>query len=242
MAKPMEVMDNGDMSPHIRAILFDLEGTLLDAEASRRAFLVVQWQGFLDDLLHVPAGVYVEAVQRAFREGEGSGQQAYRRAMRELKLPEGLGDQLEVDRQEHGDGTPRLFPETLNVVRDLSRHASLGLVSNGREGEQMRILAKTGLLPYFQVLMFSETCGRAKPATDLFARALHELRVPAGEAVMVGDSEEEDIQPALFLGMHAVWKRGAGLPFSSQARMVETIDDLRDLPHALRDLVAAPAG
>lgn len=47
--------------------------------------------------------------------------------------------------------------------------------------------------------------GARKPSPENFIRVLASLRVEADEAVMVGDTYEHDILPALQLGMRTVW-------------------------------------
>jgi FMN phosphatase YigB (HAD superfamily) len=59
--------------------------------------------------------------------------------------------------------------------------------------------------PKLQLFSFRE--GHAKPAPVLFERALARAGVAAEDAVMVGDSYREDIEPAAALGMETVWVR-----------------------------------
>jgi HAD superfamily hydrolase (TIGR01549 family) len=54
-------------------------------------------------------------------------------------------------------------------------------------------------------IVLSFRTGARKPHPDNFLRALSELQVEPSEAVMVGDTYEHDILPALELGMRAVW-------------------------------------
>lgn len=54
-------------------------------------------------------------------------------------------------------------------------------------------------------IVLSCRTGYRKPKPDNFVRSLSELGVEADEAVMVGDTYEHDIEPALKIGMRAVW-------------------------------------
>ena len=54
-------------------------------------------------------------------------------------------------------------------------------------------------------IVLSCRTGCRKPSPDNFVRALDELGVLPGEAVMVGDTYSHDIQPAIELGMRTVW-------------------------------------
>ena len=54
-------------------------------------------------------------------------------------------------------------------------------------------------------IVLSFRTGARKPHPDNFLQALAELQVEPSEAMMVGDTYEHDILPALELGMRAVW-------------------------------------
>ncbi|MDH7603236.1 MAG: HAD family hydrolase [Armatimonadota bacterium] len=54
------------------------------------------------------------------------------------------------------------------------------------------------------VVLSFET-GRRKPDLFNFNRVLEDLRVEPSEAVMIGDTYQHDILPAIELGMHTVW-------------------------------------
>jgi HAD superfamily hydrolase (TIGR01509 family) len=53
--------------------------------------------------------------------------------------------------------------------------------------------------------VLSYRLGCKKPSPDLFKQALAVTGAPAGSCWMVGDSYELDIEPALAVGMHAIW-------------------------------------
>ncbi len=61
------------------------------------------------------------------------------------------------------------------------------------------------LLPLVDSVHLSYQGGVPKPDPAMFEAALAALDVPAAETVMVGDSLEKDVLPALALGMRAVW-------------------------------------
>ena len=52
---------------------------------------------------------------------------------------------------------------------------------------------------------YSFALGDEKPAARLFTDLLRDAGVPAGRCVMVGDSYSSDLEPAMRLGMKAVW-------------------------------------
>jgi HAD superfamily hydrolase (TIGR01509 family) len=97
------------------------------------------------------------------------------------------------------------------LERLASEGAGLALISNIWQPYLTSVERHLGDLfascipPKLQLLSFRE--GHAKPAPVMFERALARAGVAAEDAVMVGDSYREDIEPAAALGMETVWVR-----------------------------------
>jgi FMN phosphatase YigB (HAD superfamily) len=84
--------------------------------------------------------------------------------------------------------------------------AWIGVVSNIWEPYEAGFRrACPAIVPLVSSWHVSYRVGAAKPAPAIFQAALEAAGVPAARAVMVGDSLEKDIRPALALGMTALW-------------------------------------
>ena len=104
----------------------------------------------------------------------------------------------------------------------------LGLVSNTSRNLD-DIVAAFALADYIAVAVASVEIGLAKPSPAIFDAALQRAGVAAGDAVMVGDSPEDDVNGAVACGLGAVLLDRAGrydLP-------LPTIRSLADLPATL---------
>jgi 2-haloalkanoic acid dehalogenase type II len=99
--------------------------------------------------------------------------------------------------------TAVIFPEVPDAVRALARHFRVGVVANADHDYLMRCLDRNGLR--FDLVVDSETARCYKPEPLIFQRAYEALSVPAGEAVMVGDTPETDVRGAQRAGLRAVW-------------------------------------
>jgi putative hydrolase of the HAD superfamily len=112
------------------------------------------------------------------------------------------------------------------VLRDAG--VRLGLVSNtSRDLDE--IVAAFALADHVDVAVASIEIGLAKPSPAIFGAALTRSGTAAGDAVMVGDSVDDDVKGALACGMGAVLLDRAGrydLP-------LVTIRTLADLPATL---------
>ena len=120
-----------------------------------------------------------------------------------------------------------LYDDALPVLEELRRHSlKIGLVTNGQRDLE-EFVAHHGL--EVDAMVGSRLHGNIKPHPSIFESALRTLGVAAGEAAMVGDSYEDDIEGARALGMQAVLLDRDGL----RPDEPERIDTLLALPAAL---------
>ena len=104
-------------------------------------------------------------------------------------------------------GRAELFPGAHELLAGLAGRTRVVVVSNTiwrRRQSLRRDLEQFGLGAYVSDYVMSLDVGWRKPGRRFFASALATARAPARQCVMVGDSEANDIEPALALGMAAV--------------------------------------
>ena len=107
----------------------------------------------------------------------------------------------------------------------------IGIISNF-DFRLYRILEGLNLRPFFETVTISSEAGYAKPAREIFNRALASLGVEANEAVHVGDSAHLDVQGAQDAGLRAILidtgpGAAAGGPSSRIASLAEMIEVVR---------------
>jgi putative hydrolase of the HAD superfamily len=100
------------------------------------------------------------------------------------------------------------FEDALDTLEHLSRHYTLGALSNGNAS-----VARLGLDRYFAFHLNAETVGRKKPEPEMFERALVEAGVGAEAAVHIGDHPRDDVLGAARMGMGTVWVNRGQLPW-----------------------------
>ena len=120
-----------------------------------------------------------------------------------------------------------LFEDALPVLEELRASGlRIGLVSNG-------IRDLTEFVAHHRLdvdaIVDSRSHGRVKPHPTIFQAALELLGVAPGDAVMVGDSLEEDVEGARALGMRALLVDRE----NRHPEVDERLTDLYGLPAAL---------
>jgi len=117
-----------------------------------------------------------------------------------------------------------LYEDTAPVLQTLrERGIRIGLVSNS--ARDVREFARHHALD-IDAGISSFHHGKTKPHASIFRAVLGLLEVQPHEALMVGDTVEDDIEGALAAGMQAVLIDRLGLRPDFQPR-IETLDDLR---------------
>jgi len=80
----------------------------------------------------------------------------------------------------------------------------VAIITEGPQDSQERTVAALGLEPYFDRLVTTNKLGVAK-IDGLFGKALEMVGVRGEEVVMVGDSWDRDVVPAVEAGIKCVW-------------------------------------
>jgi len=96
-----------------------------------------------------------------------------------------------------------IFPETLPLLISL-KYLTIGIITNGESAQQRRKLEKLGILSFIKSVTISSDVGISKPDPEIFLHACRELKVDPSEACFVGDIFEVDIVGAKNAKMNAV--------------------------------------
>lgn len=124
------------------------------------------------------------------------------------------------------------FPGAVEVLKSLRERAlRMGLVTNGAAEPQRAKVDRFKLGPLFDCVLIEGEFGVGKPDERIYLHALERLEVETSEAWMVGDNLEWEVAAPQRLGIQGVWvdSAGAGLPPSSDVRPDRIISSLSGL-------------
>ncbi len=217
----------------IRAVLFDLDGTLLDRAKSLVQFARQQHQRHAA-LQTLTQAEYVRSLVALDSNGHVWKDAVYQQLIARYGISGITWETLLQDYVENFSTACIGFPglhETLACLK--SQVYSLGLITNGKSPFQEHNVQSLGIQPFFAVTLVSEAVGLRKPDAAIFQKALSILDLQASDAVFVGDSPESDIAGAQNAGMKAIWKYSARQICD---RADATCTDLRALPEMIRRL------
>ncbi|ASJ01856.1 2-haloalkanoic acid dehalogenase [Thermococcus profundus] len=124
----------------------------------------------------------------------------------------------------------RVYPDTIPTLEWLKGMGiKLGVVTSGPEYQRLK-LKLAGLDGYFDSIVTRDDVGVIKPDPKIFIRALEELEVKPGEALMVGDSLWQDVYGGKNVGMKTVWiSRDGETDFHMADFRIRTLHELRKI-------------
>ncbi|HET8777115.1 MAG TPA: HAD-IA family hydrolase [Candidatus Limnocylindria bacterium] len=209
-----------------RALLIDIDDTVVDwigpahdavvsAIATHRSFAERDPSAVADRFMEI-----VEETHALWMAGELSVDQL--RAERIRRLVRETGNEIDADEAlVLADAYRRAYlaarrpvagaRELLAEVRRLG--ATVVAVTNNLVSEQEDKLRHTNLRHLFDELVISEATGVNKPDPAIFEIALRAAGAAPADAVMLGDSWENDVVGAVGMGIAAAWldRRGVGV-------------------------------
>ncbi len=133
------------------------------------------------------------------------------------------------------------LPETLGTLQRMG--LKLGIVSNTfvNRASLERHLAELDLLAFFSVQLYSYEFHFRKPSVEIFRLAAERIGAALPSILFVGDRIDNDIEPALQSGMHAVLKAARTNRGQKAPPGAYRIDRLAELPDLVAKLNAEAA-
>lgn len=221
-------------------VVFDLDETLIDRQASIAAYAHRFWRHFENEI-RLPEAAFVERFLTLDDNGYTDRQRFFDEVAVGLTHP-GLGrETVSGHFMEHAWSRPTLMQGAVDVCRRLrAAGIPVGVVSNGSSRSQRRKLNAAGLAELVNHVVISEEFGVKKPHPSIFLEVCLRLGIEAQASWFVGDNPELDIIGASGVGFRTLWLRRA-TPWPEQRPPCHThaIDSLSEvLEHVLPGVCA----
>ena len=211
----------------MKAILFDLDGTLLNRDASVKVFVERQYERLHNYVGHIEKAQYVSRFIELDQRGYVWKDKVYTQLIQEFAITNITTDKLLEDYLREFKNSCVAFPNVTEILEALKKSDyKLGIITNGFGQFQMDNIRALQIEYYFDVILVSEWAGMKKPDERIFFKALEQLQVSPDESVFVGDHPENDVKAAKQVGMKGIWKKDAGW---NEVLADAVIDDLLEL-------------
>ena len=224
-----------DARPAVEAIVFDLDGLLLESEQ--------EWSAAKREFTREQGGRWTDAAEHDMLGMSSTEWSRYMRDELELRLDpsEISAAVVRLLMRRYRDGLP-LLPGADEAVRRIAARWPLALASSSNREIIDLVLDVAGWRELFAVTVSSEEVERGKPAPDVYLEAARRLGVPTERCVAVEDSTAGiGSAAAAGLGVVAIPNRA----YPPNARVLEqahvALDSLAELDEgAIERAAAAP--
>lgn len=192
----------------IKSVIFDLDGTLLNRDASLEKFIEGQYERLNKLVGHIPKEKYTARfIELDFR-GYVWKDKVYQQLVGEFDITGITWEDLLQDYISQFKNSCVPFPNLIIMLEILrSNNLVLGMITNGKGQFQIDNIRALGIEKYFKTILVSEWEGLKKPDPQIFKRALEQLNVSPSESIFVGDHPKNDVQAAQNIGMVGIWKK-----------------------------------
>lgn len=191
----------------LKAVLFDLDETLLDRNASLRHFLKDQRERLGKELKDVNAYSYEEDFIEWDANGYVTKEIVYQKIIERHQIQSFSVKELLNDYLTHFHSSSIPFAHLKSTLTALKQKSlKLAIISNGRTHFQKRVIDALEIDAFFDAVFISEEEGLKKPDPALFLRATEQLGVKPEECLFIGDHPDNDVAGAEAVGMTGVWK------------------------------------
>jgi putative hydrolase of the HAD superfamily len=214
----------------IRAVLFDMGGTLVDMrdflaleEFANRAGINVD----ADTLAHWTAQVQDENDRLGEKWSE---EEIWRKVLdgaTGTSIPESQWTVFYQATLAH-QFPAHLFSDVRLCLDELKgSRIKLGVVTNHISEQSAReLLAHEGVLGYFETVVASGTERVAKPDPRIFLRGVERLKVEPLEALYVGEKPYTDVRAAEMAGLHGLWLHRDGTGYGEDPPEITSLAEV----------------
>ena len=201
----------------VKAVLFDLDGTLLDSFPMHYVAYEAMFSQFG---IAMSRDLFLSTYSpNWYRTYEAFGlAEEYWTAANDLWL------------REAAKHSPELFPGVADMLAELSKTLSLGIVTSGSKSHVVDDLARTGIAAHFSTVITGNDISQPKPAPEGLEIAMQQLSVIASDAVYVGDAHADfEMARAAGVRFFGVSSEFANLTADHPEYDVHPISSLSDL-------------
>jgi len=219
-------------------VLFDLDHTLMDSDASAAAAFDLTMRSIDVDPTDEVFAIYDRLNQALWRQVEAGGISPNEVKVRRFEQLLGElgtgGDPVEMGATfvqgltDHGD----LFSGARDLLDGLDGRVRLAVVTNGIGPVQRGRLDRLDIRRYFDVVSISGELAMNKPAPEIFDHTLAELGIAdRSNVVMVGDSLSSDIAGGISAGIDTIWfnQHGSGPGSNTPTHEAPSLDVVAEL-------------
>jgi putative hydrolase of the HAD superfamily len=194
----------------IKAVIFDLDNTLIDFMRMKNTAVEAATKAMIDAGLNFPYKEIRSKIDEIYNEKGIEYQQVFDQLLNhflqriDYKILSAGVVAYRTAREAELNTYPQVIPTLIKLIK---MGIKLGVVSDAPSREAWLRLTYIGLHHMFDAIVTYDDSGQKKPSPVPFNLVLKKLGVEAGNALMVGDWAERDVVGAKAIGMKTAFAK-----------------------------------
>jgi len=225
----------------LKAILFDLDNTLLDFSGFKRETALAAAKAIRKAGVKESEKKLYDAIYEIYGKRGIEYQNTFQELLSEYKLGANLHEHakqaaiIAYTKKKHECLKPR--PKVIQVLSSLRRKFKLAIVTDAPRDKAWQRLILSGLDHFFEVVVAYEETGEYKPSTKPFFKALSIIGTTPQETLFVGDNPERDIIGAKKAGLHTCLAKYGCIDYREEMDVANyTIGKIEELVGIVREI------
>ena len=187
----------------IKAILFDLDNTLIDRQRAFKEMLIRVFHNYYKDEEYI--NLLVKDALLFDDNGKIERIDSFAKLINKYEIKEFTAKELSSNWSKESGITVYLFDDVLNTLKKLKEKYKLAVVTNGDYASQKRKLDNINIYDLLDYTLISSEINIRKPDPRIFKYACKQMNLQEKECIYVGDSYSRDIEGALNAGLNAIY-------------------------------------
>ena len=220
----------------IKAVIFDLDNTLVDFMGMKRQAITAAIHSMIDAGLKLPFDEVQQRIDAIYKERGIEFQSVFDQLLYDVfqKVDYKILSAGIIAYRRAREAALVPYPHVhMTLFALLKRGVKLAVISDAPSREAWLRLCYLDFHHVFDYVITFEDTGERKPSPAPFRKALDLLQVASHEAIMVGDWPERDVLGAAQLGMKTVFARYGDTFGTVESHADFEIDDVSELLHII---------
>ncbi|MEI5963946.1 HAD-IA family hydrolase [Bacillus albus] len=215
-----------------KAMLFDLDDTLLDRDKAVDNFFLLVLEKCYEDVSDTVKNTMLQKFKEYDKREYGISDKTivldslFDEFAPKYRLPHNY---IQDFWNENFPKCFSIYQNTIHFLNQIKKQFKVGVITNGSTQRQKAKIFNTNLNKYFETIIISEEVGFSKPDKRIFELALNKLNVQPENTLFIGDDLEKDIAGPQNVNIKGVWFNPQKIKNTTQIQPYAEINTLDSL-------------